>query len=145
MEERTFTVPGLLEEAQRLQQELREERDRLRLLLDVNNLLVSRLEYPELLRTLSESIHRVVKHDSASVALFDRSTGRLKLQALTYTAGPEVVEPDIDSDARRFGRRRHVSKRVWLVYSVRTISIASSRMVRRCCRRRSSRCAASRW
>jgi formate hydrogenlyase transcriptional activator len=96
IKERTLTVPALLEEAQRLQQELREERDRLRLLLDVNNLLVSRLEYPELLRTLSESIHRVVKHDSASVALIDRTTGRLKLQALTYTTGPEVVEPDID-------------------------------------------------
>ena len=87
--------PALLEEAQRLQQELREERDRLRLLLDVNNLLVSRLDYPELLRTLSESMQRVVKHDSASVALIDRVTGQLKLQALTYTTGG-VIEPDID-------------------------------------------------
>ena len=52
MNEHVLTVPALLEEAQRLQQELREERDRLRLLLDVNNLLVSRLDYPELLRTL---------------------------------------------------------------------------------------------
>jgi formate hydrogenlyase transcriptional activator len=85
----------LLAEAQRLQQELREERDRLRLLLDVNNLLVSRLEYPELLRTLSESLQRVIQHDSASVAVFDRRTGQLRLQALTYTAGPSVVEPDI--------------------------------------------------
>ena len=88
-------MAGLLEESQRLQQELREERDRLRLLLDVNNLLVSRLDYPELLRTLSESMQRVVKHDSASVALSIGSTGQLRLQALTYTAGPGVVEPDI--------------------------------------------------
>src|SRR3990170_3367873 len=95
MEEQTLTVAALLEESQRLQQELREERDRLRLLLDVNNLLVSRLDYPELLRTLSESLQRVVKHDSASVALVDRGTGHLRLQALTYTAGPGVVEPDI--------------------------------------------------
>ncbi len=85
---------SLLAEARRLQQELREERDRLRLLLDVNNLLVSRLEYPELLRTLSESLQRVIKHESASVAVFDRASGQLRLQALTYTAGP-VVEPDI--------------------------------------------------
>jgi formate hydrogenlyase transcriptional activator len=95
MENNALTVPGLLDEAQRLQQELREERDRLRLLLDVNNLLVSRLDYPELLRTLSESLQRVVKHDSASVALFDPSAGQLRLQALTYTAGPGVIEPDI--------------------------------------------------
>ena len=95
MDEHALTVPALLEEAQRLQQELREERDRLRLLLDVNNLLVSRLDYPELLRTLSESMQRVVKHDSASVALIDRVTGQLKLQALAYTTGG-VIEPDID-------------------------------------------------
>ena len=95
MPDQALTVPALLEESQRLHQELREERDRLRLLLDVNNLLVSRLEYPELLRTLSESMQRVVKHDSASVALLDRDTGQLRLQALTYTAGPGVIEPDI--------------------------------------------------
>ncbi len=81
------------DDAQRLQEELREERDRLRLLLDMNNLLVSRLDYPELLQTLSESLQRVVKHDSASVALVDRESGQLRLQALTYTDVPGVVEP----------------------------------------------------
>ena len=82
-------------EMERLQQELREERDRLRLMLDVNNLLVSRLDYPELLQALSVSLQRVVRHDSASVALFDHATGQLKLQALKYTDAPDVFEPDI--------------------------------------------------
>ncbi len=81
--------------AQRLQGELREERDRLRLLLEVNNLLVSRLEYPDLLQTLSESLQRVVKHDSASVALVDRDSGQLRLQALTYNDARGVLEPHI--------------------------------------------------
>jgi formate hydrogenlyase transcriptional activator len=84
-----------LAETRRLHEELREERDRLRLLLDLNNLLVSRLDYPELLQALSISLQRVVRHDSASVALFDRSTGQLKLQALKYTNVADVVEPDI--------------------------------------------------
>jgi formate hydrogenlyase transcriptional activator len=79
--------------AQRLQGELREERDRLRLLLEVNNLLVSRHEYPDLLQTLSESLQRVVKHDSASVALVDGETGQLWLQALTYRDARGVLEP----------------------------------------------------
>jgi formate hydrogenlyase transcriptional activator len=83
------------DDAQRLQGELREERDRLRLLLEVNNLLVSRLEYPDLLQTLSESLQRVVKHDSASVALVDRESGQLRLQALTYNAARGVLEPQI--------------------------------------------------
>jgi formate hydrogenlyase transcriptional activator len=95
LDEQALTVSALLQESHRLHQELREERDRLRLLLDVNNLLVSRLDYPELLRTLSESLQRVVKHASASLALLDRNTGHLRLQALTYTADPAVVEPDI--------------------------------------------------
>jgi formate hydrogenlyase transcriptional activator len=81
------------DDAQRLQGELREERDRLRLLLEVNNLLVSRLEYPDLLQTLSESLQRVVKHDSASVALVDKESGQLRLEALTYHDARGVLEP----------------------------------------------------
>jgi formate hydrogenlyase transcriptional activator len=81
------------DDAQRLQGELREERDRLRLLLEVNNLLVSRLEYPDLLQTLSESLQRVVKHDSASVALVDGESGQLRLEALTYHDARGVLEP----------------------------------------------------
>jgi formate hydrogenlyase transcriptional activator len=83
------------DDAQRLQGELRGERDRLRLLLDVNNLLVSRLDYPDLLQTLSESLQRVVKHDSASVALVDRESGQLRLQALTYHDARGVFEPHL--------------------------------------------------
>src|SRR5688572_29819277 len=83
------------DDAQRLQGELREERDRLRLLLEMNNLLVSRLDYPDLLQTLSESLQRVVKHDSASVALVDRESGQLRLQALTYHDARGVLEPDV--------------------------------------------------
>src|SRR5689334_14204350 len=85
-----------LDKMTQLQEELRDERDRLRLLLEVNNLLVSQLEYPELLRTLSESLQRVIQHDSASVAIPNRTTGHLKLQALKYADAPTVVEPDIE-------------------------------------------------
>ncbi|OFW18850.1 MAG: hypothetical protein A3H97_14365 [Acidobacteria bacterium RIFCSPLOWO2_02_FULL_65_29] len=81
------------DDAQRLQRELRDERDRLRLLLEMNNLLVSRLEYPDLLQTLSESLQRVVRHDSASVALVDRESGQLRLRALTYNDARGITEP----------------------------------------------------
>jgi formate hydrogenlyase transcriptional activator len=81
------------DEAKRLEGELRGERDRLRLLLEVNNLLVSRLNYPELLLALSESLQRVVKHDYASIALFDRVSGKLRLQALTHGDTEGVLRP----------------------------------------------------
>ena len=83
------------DDAQRFQAELRDERDRLRLLLEVNNLLVSRLHYPELLEVLSNSLDRVVKHHSASLALFDRASNQLRLQALTYTDTKGVLEPNV--------------------------------------------------
>ncbi len=83
------------DDAQRLQRELREERDRLRLLLDMNNLLVSQNEYPELLRTLSDSLQPIVSHDAASVALVDDESGQLRLQAVTYRDGRSAVEPHI--------------------------------------------------
>ncbi len=84
------------DDARRLRGELSDERDRLRVLLDVNNLLVSRLDYPELLEVLSDSLKRVVKHDYAGIALFDRQSGKLRLQALTHSKTPGVVEPHIE-------------------------------------------------
>jgi formate hydrogenlyase transcriptional activator len=83
------------DDAQRLQGELGEERDRLRLLLEMNNLLLSRLDYPALLQTLSDSLQRVVPHDSASVALVDRESGQLRLEALTYHDQRGVLEPHV--------------------------------------------------
>jgi formate hydrogenlyase transcriptional activator len=82
-------------DAQRLQGELGDERDRLRLLLEVNTLLVSRLDYPDLLQTLSDSLQRVVRHDSASVALVDRESGQLRVQPLTDHDERGVLEPRI--------------------------------------------------
>jgi formate hydrogenlyase transcriptional activator len=82
--------------AVRLQRQLGDERDRLRVLLDVNNLLVSRLDYPELLEVLSDSLRRVVAHDHASIALFAPESGTLRLQALTRSDTPGVAEPDVE-------------------------------------------------
>ena len=48
------------DEAQRHQRELREERDRLHFLLDINNLLVSRLDHRALLKAIFETVQRVI-------------------------------------------------------------------------------------
>jgi formate hydrogenlyase transcriptional activator len=69
------------EQAQRYQRELRDERDNLRFLLDINDLLVSRiLDYAALLEAISEAVQRVIKHDHISLALFDENTRQLRLQ-----------------------------------------------------------------
>ena len=62
------------DEAQRYQRELREERDRLRFLLDINNLLVSRLDHRALLKAIFETVQRVITAEHVSVAFYDRES-----------------------------------------------------------------------
>ncbi len=70
------------EEAQRYEHELREERDRLRFVLDVNNLLVSRLDYPALLKAICDAVQRVVEADQIAVALYDAESEQLRLDMI---------------------------------------------------------------
>ena len=53
------------ESAEAAQQALARERDRLSLLLEINNAVVSHLELRELLKTISSSLSRVIPHDLA--------------------------------------------------------------------------------
>ena len=71
------------EQAQRYGRELRDERDNMRFLLDVNNLLVTHLEYPALLEAICEAVRRVIEADVIGVALFDQDAGELRLD-VTY-------------------------------------------------------------
>ncbi len=64
--------------------ELEGERDRLKLLLELNNQVVSNLEFRDLLRAIAASVRRVMKCDSAGVALIESDTGQLRLYALDF-------------------------------------------------------------
>jgi formate hydrogenlyase transcriptional activator len=57
------------QDAQALQHQLERERDRLRLLLDLNNNIVSNLDLRETLRAISTNVRRVMECDYASVSL----------------------------------------------------------------------------
>jgi formate hydrogenlyase transcriptional activator len=72
------------EQAQSVQQQLKEEHDRLRLLLDVNNTVVSALDLRELLKAVSASLRGLVPHEYASISLYDPETERLQIQALDF-------------------------------------------------------------
>jgi len=65
--------------------QLGDHRDRLQLLLDVNNLLVSELDYPSVLGKISQALRDVIQHDYASIALYDSESGKMQLHALTFT------------------------------------------------------------
>jgi len=82
--ERTGELTRTNEQLQSTQAELRGEKDRLKLLLDLNNSMVSKLELRDLLRVISASVRRVMLCDSVGVNLPDPETGELKLYALDF-------------------------------------------------------------
>ena len=80
------------EQVQSVQQELTEERDRLRLLLEVNNAVVSVLDLHQLLNAVSTSLRRLVPHEYASISLYDRETHRLLIHALDFPISKGLLQ-----------------------------------------------------
>jgi formate hydrogenlyase transcriptional activator len=72
---------------------------RLKLLLDLTNRVVSKLDLRELLREVSASIRRVMQCDGVGVVLSDPETGRLRLYAFDHPNRKGTVqEGDIISE-----------------------------------------------
>jgi len=84
-----------LESSQAYQAQLAEERDSLRVLLEVNNVLVSTRELPELFRGIVSTLERVIHHDYTSLALLDPFTGLLKIYALDFPGRQELIKPEV--------------------------------------------------
>jgi transcriptional regulator with GAF, ATPase, and Fis domain len=71
--------------------ELPSDNERLKLLLDLNNAIISNLDLRELLRAISANVRHVMKCDSVGVALPDRNDQRLRIHAVDF---PEGRGPD---------------------------------------------------
>jgi len=80
------------EAAERAQQELAQERDRLRLLLEVNNTLVSNLESRALFSALTVILRRLVRHEYTSLAIYDQERKAFDIRALEFTGRGLLVE-----------------------------------------------------
>src|SRR5882762_6681350 len=78
-----LTIEGALnfEEAQRAQAELQSNNERLKLLLDLTNHIVSNLDLRDLLRAISASVRRVMKCDAVGVLLPDSEGSQLRVYA----------------------------------------------------------------
>jgi formate hydrogenlyase transcriptional activator len=72
---------------QRASEELQSKNDRLRLLLDVTNQVVSNLELRDLLRAISQDVRRVMQCDYAGLSLQDAENKQLRLYALDFPEG----------------------------------------------------------
>ncbi len=84
-----------LETSQAYHTQLAHERDRLRVLLEVNNVLVTSLELPELFRGIVSTLQRVIHHDYTSLALLDPASGLLKIYALDFPGRQGLIKPEL--------------------------------------------------
>src|SRR5271163_1531482 len=83
------------ETSQAYQRQLARERDHLRVLLEINNVLVSNRELPELFRGIVSTLQRVIHHEYTSLALLDGGTGLLKIQALDFPGRQDLLKQEI--------------------------------------------------
>ncbi|MCU1235292.1 MAG: transcriptional regulator, NifA subfamily, Fis Family [Candidatus Solibacter sp.] len=74
---------------------LQHKNDRLRLLLEVNNTIVSNLELRDLLRAISASIRSVMQCDGVGVALPDGESKQLRVYAFDFPNSKGLAREDI--------------------------------------------------
>jgi len=66
----------------------KQERDRSKLLLEINNALVSHLDLSELVKAVSRSLKSVLQHDCVGLAIHDAESGKLFSQAVSSALEP---------------------------------------------------------
>jgi formate hydrogenlyase transcriptional activator len=93
------------QESRAAKDQLKERNERLQLLLEINNTLVSNLEYRDLLQAISANLRELMKCDGVGVALHDTALDRLRIAAIKFPGGrTEFSEDDLleeDSSAAR--------------------------------------------
>ncbi len=80
--------------SQAYQSQLARQRDRLQVLLEINNLLITSRELPELFRGIVNTLERVIHHDYTSLALLESQTGLLKIHALDFPGNQNIFKPE---------------------------------------------------
>src|SRR5712672_4363231 len=84
-----------LAELRQTSEELQSKNDRLQLLLDVTNQVVSNLELRDLLRAISQDVRRVMQCDYAGVSLPDAENKQLRLYAVDFPEGKGFLQEDL--------------------------------------------------
>jgi len=79
----------------RATEELQSKNQRLQLLLDVTNQVVSNLELRDLLRAISQDVRRVMQCDYAGLSLPDAENKQLRLYAVDFPEGKGFLQEDL--------------------------------------------------
>lgn len=78
--------------AQSAQRQLKYERDRVSLLLEVNNAVVSHLDLDGLFTAVSACLRRVIQHDGSSLVLYEPETRQYRVHVLDFTKNTSFIE-----------------------------------------------------
>jgi formate hydrogenlyase transcriptional activator len=82
------------ESAQAYQRQLAHERDRLRVLLEVNNTVVSKLALHDVLRAIAASLRRVIHHEYTSLALYEPESNEMRVLAIDFPQGKGLLREE---------------------------------------------------
>ena len=77
--------------AELYQRQVVEERDRLRLLLEINNYVVSKLDINELFRSASASLRNYFRNDFTGFWLIDKKSNQLECAVLDFPSGKDSL------------------------------------------------------
>jgi len=72
----------------------RQAKDRLELILDLTNQVVSNLNFQELLRTISASVRRLMRYDAAAIMLPEPDGAHLRVHALDFPDSKGIFKAD---------------------------------------------------
>lgn len=91
-------------------QALRRAQERLELLLDLTNRVVSNLNLRDVLREISGNIRRVMQCDGVGIDLPSPEDGKLRLYALDFPDNPGIIEEGFEPPADEKASALHVFK-----------------------------------
>jgi formate hydrogenlyase transcriptional activator len=80
------------ESARSAREQLTRDRDRLRLLLEVNNAVVSHLDLDQVFTAVSACLRRVIPHDGSSLLLYEPETGQFRIHVLVFSGNRSFIE-----------------------------------------------------
>jgi formate hydrogenlyase transcriptional activator len=80
---------------QAIQRQLEEERDRLRLVLEINNAVVSQLDFRRLFQQIAASLRRAIQQDYLSIALYNAGQNTLRVHALDFPGGKGLMQEEM--------------------------------------------------
>lgn len=92
--ERVASEFAVTVDAHLTRRELLRERDRLRVLFNITDSLVSKLPADELFATIATQLANVVDHDILLLTLLNRQTGNVELRALHHRGGLHIALED---------------------------------------------------